>query len=161
MITLKEILIAPFGRVRFKDFFMADVITSAGEPLKDVAFIIYYLKNTKVHHIDSGPGDTMGGKIYLAAVSLLPSWFRMAQCINKYYYTRMERHLLNCGKYFSTFWVSMIQLIWVGSNKMDNRLFALWVFFSVVQTLYKGTWDFIMDWGLFRSKDPKTFMLRP
>jgi len=28
LITLKEIFISPFGRVRFRDFFFADVITS-------------------------------------------------------------------------------------------------------------------------------------
>lgn len=30
MITIKEIFISPFGRVRFRDFFFADVITSMG-----------------------------------------------------------------------------------------------------------------------------------
>lgn len=48
LVTMKEILISPFGRVRFRDFFFADVITSMGEPLKDIghaAFYIYYIQD--------------------------------------------------------------------------------------------------------------------
>ena len=43
VVSIWEILISPFGRVRFRDFFMADVITSMAEPLKDIANSVFYL----------------------------------------------------------------------------------------------------------------------
>jgi hypothetical protein len=38
-ITLWHILISPFGVVKFKDFFLADIITSFVVPLKDLGNI--------------------------------------------------------------------------------------------------------------------------
>lgn len=35
-------VISPFGEVRFKDFFLGDVLTSAVKPLVDIAFISCY-----------------------------------------------------------------------------------------------------------------------
>ena len=35
-------LIAPFGSVRFRDFFFADVVTSIGSSLTDLGFLIVY-----------------------------------------------------------------------------------------------------------------------
>lgn len=43
LVVVKEIVISPFGRVRFRDFFMADVFTSMGSTLNDFANSIYYL----------------------------------------------------------------------------------------------------------------------
>jgi hypothetical protein len=41
--TILQILIAPFGTVRFRDFFFADVLTSMTTPLKDMGFIVLHL----------------------------------------------------------------------------------------------------------------------
>ena len=39
---------------------------------------------------------------------------------------------------------------------------AFWVFFAVhmIASSYSYAWDIYMDWGLLRSKDPKTYGLR-
>jgi hypothetical protein len=39
--TLGHIIISPFGPVKFKDFFLADIITSMGIPLKDLIAIFW------------------------------------------------------------------------------------------------------------------------
>lgn len=44
---------------------------------------------------------------------------------------------------------------------MTSKYFGLWCFFNVFSTLYSCCWDFYMDWGLFRSKEPSTYGLRP
>jgi len=46
--TILQILIAPFGSVRFRDFFFADVLTSIGKPLGDMGFIAVHF----IPHID-------------------------------------------------------------------------------------------------------------
>jgi hypothetical protein len=43
-IVLWNILIAPFGSVRFRDFFMADIITSMGTPLSDIGLAIWHIQ---------------------------------------------------------------------------------------------------------------------
>jgi len=43
VITLYEILISPFGRVRFRDFFFADIITSMVTSLQDIGLILVYI----------------------------------------------------------------------------------------------------------------------
>ena len=42
--AILQIIIAPFGSVRFRDFFLADVITSMGQPLIDAGLISCYFK---------------------------------------------------------------------------------------------------------------------
>jgi hypothetical protein len=43
LITLIEIFKAPFGRVRFRDFFFADVLTSVGHTMQDFGVSIFYI----------------------------------------------------------------------------------------------------------------------
>jgi hypothetical protein len=43
LITFIEIFKAPFGRVRFRDFFFADVLTSVGTTLQDFGIAIFYI----------------------------------------------------------------------------------------------------------------------
>lgn len=107
-IALKEILMAPFGRVRFRDFFLADVITSAGVPLNDIGYVSYYLFNLNNTHNHSDAKDIAGIKVYFTIMTLLPSWFRMMQCLNKFKNSGMKIHLANFGKYTSKFWVGII-----------------------------------------------------
>jgi hypothetical protein len=42
MKTLVEILKAPFGTVRFRDFFLADILTSMSVPLTDIGLTVAY-----------------------------------------------------------------------------------------------------------------------
>ena len=43
LITLIEIFKSPFGRVRFRDFFFADVLTSVGHTMQDFGIAIFYI----------------------------------------------------------------------------------------------------------------------
>ncbi len=47
LIVLWNILISPFGIVRFKHFFLADIITSFVNPLKDIGFISCFFFSEK------------------------------------------------------------------------------------------------------------------
>lgn len=39
LITLWNILISPFGQVKFRHFFLADILTSMTQPLRDLGYI--------------------------------------------------------------------------------------------------------------------------
>ena len=92
LITLKEIIISPFGRVRFRDFFFADVITSLGGSLQDFGTTLYYILSDdfKKEKLPSGTNEIL--VVYFIIVSFLPFWWRFWQCVNKYHYTGLIAH---------------------------------------------------------------------
>ena len=44
-VTLFNLMIAPFGSVRFKDFFVADILTSLVKPIEDLMFLTCYFQD--------------------------------------------------------------------------------------------------------------------
>ena len=84
MIVLWNILIAPFGTVRFRDFFMADVITSMGTPISDIGYAIHQIN---IQRQRLGFLDYLEKPVwlnnYLIVISIIPFWFRFWQCIHK------------------------------------------------------------------------------
>lgn len=92
--------------------------------------------------------------------TFVPFWFRFWQCINKKYYTGLNAHLWNAGKYFSKLLPPFILLFALTSNKVADSMFWLWCFFQTLATLYCTVWDYYMDWGLFRCFDQGKYGLR-
>jgi hypothetical protein len=43
--SLFQIVVAPFGKVRFRDFFLADIITSIPPSIQDLILLIYYFSS--------------------------------------------------------------------------------------------------------------------
>lgn len=76
-ITIKEMAIAPFGRVRFRDFFFTDVVTSLVKPMEDFAVMIYYMIHiTEVNdHDDHGKYEAI--TVWFGIISIAPYWWRM------------------------------------------------------------------------------------
>ena len=66
--------------------------------------------------------------------------------------------MVNAGKYFSDLCVPFAGLWYV---KYDHNL-AFWIYVTIhfIASFYSYCWDIYMDWGLLRSKDPKTYALR-
>ena len=78
MVVLYNIFISPFGIVRFKHFFLADIITSFDIPLKDLGYIAcFYFSDLWFESSAPNTNDIVGLKWYVCIVALLPFWFRM------------------------------------------------------------------------------------
>lgn len=163
LITLKEIFLSPFGRVRFRDFFFADVITSMAEPLKDIGNSIFFIshisdeKNSDQKRMDYANNKAL--QIFYYVMAFLPFWLRFWQCINKYYYTRNVAHLKNAGKYASKM-VPTLALTLGVKSKVDQKNFGIWLFLQLFATFYCLYWDYYMDWGLFRTTEKGRYWLR-
>lgn len=168
--SLGNILISPFGKVRFRHFFLADVITSMTGPLQHLFFISCYYKEK--HFIDdqsvklSAECPTANTLFWIMA--FLPYWFRFAQCLRKYYDSRQTLNLWNAGKY-STGLITPGVLFFM-EKKSDPGLqfdvdWLFWLYLSckTVQTTYCFIWDVYIDWGLFRhnAKGSENRFLRP
>jgi len=85
--TICQILIAPFGSVRFRDFFFADVLTSITTPLADMGFIVLHFGNISNDYVDEDGPYTRKDMLYpwLVVIAFLPFWWRFWQCIRKAY----------------------------------------------------------------------------
>ena len=89
-------MIAPFGKVRFRDFFLADVITSMSTPLADIGLIIILFK-------DGSNENRSKFEFYFTLMSFAPYWWRFWQCLNKWYKLGNKLQLVNATKYLSKF----------------------------------------------------------
>jgi hypothetical protein len=81
LIVLWHIVISPFGLVKFKHFFLADILTSFVVPLKDVGNIVCFYTSGKWLESDDIDTKVVPGNglvYYLMIVPLLPFWFRFA-----------------------------------------------------------------------------------
>ena len=85
--TIIQILISPFGLVRFRHFFFADILTSMVTPLQMIGIIecFYGGKNQDWRvpanvHLNT---ECKPAHYYFIAMSFIPYWFRFLQCLNK------------------------------------------------------------------------------
>lgn len=89
--TVLQIFMAPFGTVRFRDFFFADIITSMGHILGDIGFAIYFAGQSDIHSNSGLSKHNNTLKYYLMICSILPYWFRFWQCLHKWYHQGVTR----------------------------------------------------------------------
>jgi hypothetical protein len=108
-----SIIAAPAGRVRFKEMFAADVLTSLVKVLVDFAFSAcyffsgeFYTDDLTLPGSDKRPGyfHCAGSVVYtrvvVPVIIVLPLWCRFMQCLRRYYDTKDRfPHLANAGKY--------------------------------------------------------------
>ena len=160
LLALYYTVVAPFGLVRFKDFFFGDILTSMVKPFIDIIFIANYF-NFEQNQISGGTSPAwrnMDIKLHqcspsnmaILVVSLLPFHFRFWQCIYKYNETGLWfPNLVNAGKYFAGMMVIFFSyLVADGSDAITKEFY---VKFAVFSTLYSYSWDIVMDWGLLRG----------
>ena len=157
--TLFNIFISPFGKVRFRHFFLADVITSMTASLENTATITCYFA-TGDFETSTAVSDLKGQCLalydYKILMGFLPYWFRFAQCLNKYHDSGLKNHLINAGKYFSDLCVPFAALYLVKPKEpsllKDEVDVAFWIYLTIkiISATYSYAWDIYMDWGLLR-----------
>jgi len=150
-----EIVIAPFGKLRFRHFFLADIFCSLVKPFQDVynSICYYSSEDWHLHSLESCPDSA---KI-LFALSFLPYWFRFMQCWRKYYDTKSKfPHVANAMKYFSGI-IVVIASLTVQLTGALGSLWYLWIIIYVIATMYMYLWDLFMDWDMFRY-DPNSLL---
>lgn len=139
-----QIMTAPFGIVRFRHFFIADLFCSLTKPLAYFSeigcFVIYGLfKNDFDATCPNLP-------LLITICRLSPFTIRFLQCWRKFYDTKMKYpHLVNAAKYLSTIVAILVQTRYplYSSNWFISYCFQMWA------TLFSLYWDYRMDWGLF------------
>jgi len=79
LIVLINIFISPFGVVRFKHFFLADILTSFVNPFKDLGSIgCFYFKGLWVDSDFPSAAECPQLQDYTLTIAFIPYWFRFA-----------------------------------------------------------------------------------
>jgi hypothetical protein len=143
--ALFNTVIAPFGKVRFKDFFLADIFCSLVKPFLDCYIITCFFSTDKWKSFQLGENLCFPDDLAICLISLLPFYFRFWQCLNRFYFTKLWfPHTINAGKYLT----SMLLLLFTYYKNTYGANKVIFLSFQVFSTLYSLIWDFVMDWGL-------------
>lgn len=87
----------------------------------------------------------------------------MMQCFKKFYNKpKVKLNFLNGCKYFSKLLPGFILAVTFGNNtkKQGSEHFTKWFYAKLFATFFSLFWDNYVDWGLFRSRNWKTYALR-
>uniref|UniRef100_A0A673X2T9 Xenotropic and polytropic retrovirus receptor 1a n=1 Tax=Salmo trutta TaxID=8032 RepID=A0A673X2T9_SALTR len=168
---LFRVFTAPFHRVEFADFWLADQLNSLVIVLMDLEYLICFYSFELKWSDRKGllePPPTVFPLSYSyglrAIIQCLPAWFRFVQCLRRYRDTkRAFPHLVNAGKYSTTFFVVTFAALYSTHKEQKHSdadmFFYLLIVFSAVSSLYTLIWDLKMDWGLFdRGAGENTFL---
>ncbi|XP_072130459.1 solute carrier family 53 member 1-like isoform X4 [Mobula birostris] len=110
---LFRVFTAPFHKVEFADFWLADQLNSLATILMDLEYMICFysfeLNWSTDEALIRSTGDSTCNKYSYgvrAIIQCLPAWVRFTQCLRRYRDTkRAFPHLVNAGKYSTTFFV--------------------------------------------------------
>ncbi|MED6262504.1 Xenotropic and polytropic retrovirus receptor 1, partial [Ataeniobius toweri] len=109
-----RVFTAPFHRVEFADFWLADQLNSLVFVLMDLEYLIcFYIFELQWSNskglLPKDPNDNICHSYWYglrAIIQCLPAWLRFIQCLRRYRDTkRAFPHLVNAGKYSTTFFV--------------------------------------------------------
>ncbi|CAF2688139.1 unnamed protein product [Rotaria sp. Silwood2] len=172
--VLGRIICAPFYRVGFADFWLADQLTSLELLFYDIeyffCFYIYDVGWWPVYSSSPARGFfcySWPQVLLQTILMVLPSWFRFAQCLRRYRDTKQKfPHLVNAGKYASGFFVigtnaaRRATAIYYIDHPASNPFLYIWIITAFIGATYKLIWDFKMDWGFFDKNAGENKLLR-
>lgn len=154
-----QMFISPFGEVKFRHFFLADVLTSAKPIFIDSVAVTCFCYN----RLHKAPTDlSYCGKPQIAigyVLSVIPYWWRFMQCIRRYQDSDDVKNLYNAAKY-STGIMSALLGIMMHTHTGDKGWYWAWFGMQLVSTIYSYAWDLYMDAGLLRCWTEGKFGLR-
>ncbi|KAG1959690.1 xenotropic and polytropic retrovirus receptor 1 homolog [Pimephales promelas] len=167
---LFRVVTAPFHRVGFADFWLADQLNSLVVLLMDLEYMICFYSielnwtNSKGKLLSKGGGICHTYSYGVRAViQCLPAWFRFVQCLRRYRDTkRAFPHLANAGKYSTTFFVVIFTALYkTHENFEEGQVFLyLMIACKIINSCYTLIWDLKMDWGLFDKNAGENTLLR-
>ncbi|XP_060785345.1 xenotropic and polytropic retrovirus receptor 1 homolog isoform X3 [Neoarius graeffei] len=167
---LFRVVTAPFHRVGFADFWLADQLNSLVVVLMDLEYLICFYSlelnwlNSSKRVMSNNTCNTYSYGVR-AVIQCLPAWFRFVQCLRRYRDTkRAFPHLVNAGKYSTTFFVVTFAALYKTHKKENpsdaNIFFYLLIACSIINSCYTLIWDLKMDWGLFDRNAGENALLR-
>ncbi|CAB3402428.1 unnamed protein product [Caenorhabditis bovis] len=176
---------APLFFVTFTDFWLGDQMNSLTTAFLDFEYFLCFYGSEvdysdgwmEVRALNSTTGSVPWGHVDIATgkdmcmsaagirsmVSVVPALIRFLQCLRRYRDTkRVHPHLVNAGKYSTTFIVVACGALNKWMEKDDPNatsiFFYIWILSYIMSFTYTFLWDVFMDWGLIDPRAPKDAM---
>jgi hypothetical protein len=153
--TVKFAAMAPFHKVRFRDAFIGDVITSLVRPCQDILFALSYYATVIYGTLIGSYGLSEAGRILerswflhnviLPSCALLPLWWKFLQTLRQAY--DANRRWPYYGDSFK--YLSAAMVILYAMTHPEGRRSPWWVISFLLCIIYQISWDTIVDWQLF------------
>ena len=166
--TVFNVVIAPFGKLGLREFFVGDIITSLIKPMGDMVYSVCFIGSLRIFRqdLDEGPICDAISFYMLPLVSFFPFFWRMMQCLRRAVVLKEAVHVLNCMKYMTGMIVILMGILsgelWAFefSNSRSVLLQFLWLCSTVVSTICMYSWDVFVDWRFFRwwKADKRLFL---
>ncbi len=153
--VLAQIAMAPFGKVRFLDSFVADFLTSMVKIFVDVEASVCIIATYFVLERTAVMLDCAHVATYVVPIlCALPLWWRFLQCLRRYYDTSSRfPHVYNALKYLITHSVVIMAAYHPAFSDHHQTSWQtyryVWLACLIISTLYSTYWDLVNDWGLF------------
>ena len=151
MVALFKVLAAPFFKVQFVHFFIADVMTSLTTILIDITSFACFFT---IEDYASATHQQCSNEFTLTMLLLqiLPFWIRLLQCLRRFYDDNTNiNQAYNAGKYATGVIYGLFALIFGLTGDM-NWLLASYCM-HLLNSVYGFFWDIYMDWGLMRDSN--------
>lgn len=164
-----QIVISPFGKTTFCETFFADVLTSFNKISSSTVLAGCYFFSgdfyadhmlpvsavTSAESRSCGP-TSMTQRYIAPMVIFLPLWFRLLQCLRRYYDTATRFPFIpNSIKYGLSMSVVLFGIFnpeyshSIISTHMITPYQLVWIMAYATTTLYTWVWDVKMDWDLW------------
>jgi hypothetical protein len=174
--TLGRIFSAAFHEIHFAEFWLTNQLATLELTFFDIEyFTCFYISDrqwwsTNLTSPSSPKGAFCTGwsRFLLQAFLLaIPSSLRFTQCVRRYYDSKEKiPHLLNAGKYASSFCVAITNsmrrasLQRLSNNPTSNPFIYIWIISALISSTYKLSWDLKKDWGFFNKNAGENKFLR-
>ena len=166
-ISIFNMLIAPFGNVKFKTYLLAEILTDCMTVMQDTGLLAYYLdtslwntKFSKLNDPNLTETNTLNGGIKWTfyCLTFLPYMWRMNQNLRKWLVYNHGLQAFNALKYCILMLSSVFAIIYYEAHIYEFKY--LYYSFKVIGCLYKYCWDCYYDWGLFHGTMRQNRFLR-
>jgi hypothetical protein len=160
--VLYRCVLAPMYPITFKDLWFADQLTSMGDVLFELQFIMCIYPAHFIEPVRSFCFSTRS--IGVPVLNIVPFWIRFWQCVRAYRDSHAKAQLVNAGKYLSSMLpicLAFVDRMTMVEGSQWSSLKVMWLFANIFSTIYKYIWDVHRDWGLFTNlKDTRNMFLR-
>lgn len=166
-----RILLAPLVKVLFSDIWFADQLNSLVALIVDVQYLFCYIICSPWTTLNSTPPDLNDCSTSNTGIRpilfCMPALWRFFQCLRSFHDTRKVGHLINAGKYSTTFFVVIsaafysirVKASMFDFNAMSGLEWSGWLILSLtfssalLNALYCFAWDVLQDWHLCRCSE--------
>ncbi|KAL4354741.1 hypothetical protein GQ457_06G044330 [Hibiscus cannabinus] len=138
--------------ISFPDFFLADILTSMAKVFSDLERSVCRMVHRQVATIAWFEADSVCGShsVAIPLVLVIPYIWRLLQCLRQYKDTKEKPTLFNALKYSTAIPVIFLSALkyHVSPDSWTYVYRRLWLFSSLVNSLYSFYWDITRDWDL-------------